>query len=282
MGCLSGGCLPSGDFPRRCLLGLCASGRGCLPGLWGVYLGVSAWGCMPRGCLPMGRECDQSDIPLPSLLWWSVSILLESILFVTCSKRKINNPRLCTVNCAPFLVLGYMHWMNIIEPIMAFNFVLFAIRDLILKPPWINIHMSSVKTNLCAMCVVKHFLSLAEWNNINWSTCKDVCLYCMHSKCGKFFKSTGDLNRHVRQHDIVLFYYCDFCTYKNADKRNTESHMGIHVEGNKKYSCQLCGKQFRFSTQKLRHKRDGCNLDDVECSRSVSPDFWLFFYFPCK
>ena len=86
----------------------------------------------------------------------------------------------------------------------------------------------------------------------------------MYSKCKKYFKSTGDLNRHVRQHNRVLFYYCDFCMYKNVDKRNTESRMRTHVEGNKKYSCQLCGKKFRFSTQKLRHKQDGCNIDNLK------------------
>ena len=93
---------------------------------------------------------------------------------------------------------------------------------------------------------------------------KDVRLFCMKPICGKYFKSTGDLNRHVRTHNATLLYYCDFCTYSNVDKRNTKSHMHTHIKGNEQYSCPLCGKKFWFSTQKLRHKRDGCNITDLK------------------
>ena len=47
---------------------------------------------------------------------------------------------------------------------------------------------------------------------------RDVQLYCMHNQCGKFFKSFGDLNRHVCQHDTKFFYHCDYCRYKNVDQ----------------------------------------------------------------
>ena len=93
-------------------------------------------------------------------------------------------------------------------------------------------------------------------------THRDVRLYRMKNDCGKYFKSVGDLNRHVSTHNATLLYYCDFCTYNNVDKRNTESHMRTHIKGNERYSCPLCGKKFRFSTQKLRHKHDGCNITD--------------------
>ena len=95
-------------------------------------------------------------------------------------------------------------------------------------------------------------------------THKDVRLFCMKPTCGKYFKSTGDLNRHVKTHNAILLYHCDFCTYSNVDKRNTESHMRTHVKGNKRYSCPLCGKKFRFSTQKLRHKQACCNITDLK------------------
>ena len=93
-------------------------------------------------------------------------------------------------------------------------------------------------------------------------THKDVRLFCMKTTCGKYFKSVGDLNRHVSTHNATILYYCDFCTYSNVDKRITESHMHTHIKGNEWYSCPLCGKTFHFSTQKLRHKRDGCNITD--------------------
>ena len=63
--------------------------------------------------------------------------------------------------------------------------------------------------------------------------------HCMVKNCNRSFKNTGDLNRHVNQH-TGIWYKCDFCTYQNKDKRNTESHQHTHVSGNEKYSCIHC------------------------------------------
>ena len=102
----------------------------------------------------------------------------------------------------------------------------------------------------------------------------DVRHYCMRNGCKKYFKSIGDLNRHVLTHNKSIYYYCDYCTYKNLDKRNTESHMRVHVVGNERYVCNSCDKPFRFNTQYRRHLRDGCNLHDLKgATRSASPDF---------
>ena len=102
----------------------------------------------------------------------------------------------------------------------------------------------------------------------------DVRHYCMKNGCKKYFKSIGDLNRHVFTHNKSIYYYCDYCMYKNLDKRNTESHMRVHVVGNERYVCNSCEKPFRFNTQYRRHLRDGCNLHDLKgVTRSASPDF---------
>ena len=95
-------------------------------------------------------------------------------------------------------------------------------------------------------------------------------LPCMHKNCGRTFKNLGDLNRHVGQHDGVWFT-CDFCTYRNKDKQNTNSHMRTRVEGNKLYGCQHCGKWFHFSTQYRRHQKSGCNFPLL--AHSDSPTF---------
>ena len=102
----------------------------------------------------------------------------------------------------------------------------------------------------------------------------DVRHYCMRNGCKKYFKSIGDLNRHVLTHNKAIYYYCDYCTYKNLDKRNTESHMRVHVVGNECYVCNSCEKPFRFNTQYRHHLRDGCNLHDLKgATCSASPDF---------
>ena len=50
-------------------------------------------------------------------------------------------------------------------------------------------------------------------------------LKCMKKNCDKYFKNVGDLNQHVKQHKRGVWYYCDFCGYKNKDKQNTDSHQ---------------------------------------------------------
>ena len=100
----------------------------------------------------------------------------------------------------------------------------------------------------------------------------DVRHYCMRIGCKKYFKSIGDVNRHVLTHNKAIYYYCDYCTYKNLDKRYTESHMRVHVVENECYVCNSCEKPFRFNTQYRRHQHDGCNLHDLKGeTRPTSP-----------
>ena len=75
-------------------------------------------------------------------------------------------------------------------------------------------------------------------------------LKCMKKNCDKCFKNVGNLNQHVKHHKCWIWFYCDFCDYKNKDKRNTDSHQQIHVVGDEKYSCNTCKERFRFSTQR--------------------------------
>ena len=75
-------------------------------------------------------------------------------------------------------------------------------------------------------------------------------LPCPKKNCKKEFKSIGDVNRHVKMHTKGSWHHCDFCNYKNKDKRNTESHMRTHIaEEDFRYECDKCGKKMRFSTQ---------------------------------
>ena len=53
-------------------------------------------------------------------------------------------------------------------------------------------------------------------------------LSCPKKKCDRQFKNIWDLNRHMNSHTKGGWYHCNFCDYKNKDKRNTDSHMRIH------------------------------------------------------
>ena len=89
--------------------------------------------------------------------------------------------------------------------------------------------------------------------------------HCMVKNCNRSFKNTGDLNCHVNK--------CDFCTYQNKDKRNTESHQCTHVSGNEKDSCIHCDRKFKFNTQYRHHLVSGCELPVPKSPRSKSPEF---------
>ena len=91
---------------------------------------------------------------------------------------------------------------------------------------------------------------------------KEARLYCPTNTRDKSFKNVGDFNRHVKTHDKGGWFYCKYCSYKNKDKRNRDSHMRVHTkEGEKEwYECGRCHKQLRFSTQVKRHRESGCEL----------------------
>ena len=87
--------------------------------------------------------------------------------------------------------------------------------------------------------------------------------HCSRSDCNKKFKNIGDYNRHMKTYDSGNWYTCSYCTYRNKDKRNRDSHLRTHNPNGSKehYECEHCHKQLWFSTQVLRHRASGCKLD---------------------
>ena len=69
-------------------------------------------------------------------------------------------------------------------------------------------------------------------------------LPCPKKSCDREFKNIGDLNCHMNVHTKGGWYYCDKCSYKNKDKRNTNSHRRKHdkPEGSH-YECDKCRKK---------------------------------------
>ena len=84
---------------------------------------------------------------------------------------------------------------------------------------------------------------------------------CPVKTCDKEFKGIGDLNRHIRTHKKGGWHHCNFCMYKNKDKRNTKSHMRTHQSQEEGvYECEKCHKIMHFSTQYKRHRETGCKV----------------------
>ena len=84
---------------------------------------------------------------------------------------------------------------------------------------------------------------------------------CPKKSCDREFKNIGDLNRHMNVHTKGGWHYCDKCSYKNKDKRNTDSHRRKHDQlEDSRYECDKCGKKMKYSMQFKRHREQGCDL----------------------
>ena len=109
---------------------------------------------------------------------------------------------------------------------------------------------------LCGKCF--QFESMLNQHMVTHITKK---LPCPKKSCDREFKNIGDLNRHMNVHTKGGWYHCDKCSYKNKDKRNTDSHMRKHDNlENSRYECDKCGKRMKYSMQFKCHQEQGCDL----------------------
>ena len=52
---------------------------------------------------------------------------------------------------------------------------------------------------------------------------------CFKANCGQWFKSESELNAHLKAHTSKPIS-CEYCDYKNTDKRNVCAHMRVHSD----------------------------------------------------
>ena len=63
---------------------------------------------------------------------------------------------------------------------------------------------------------------------------------CFKANCGQQFKRKSELNAHLKAHTSKPIS-CEYCDYKNTDKRNVRANMRVHSD-ELPFSCILCGK----------------------------------------
>ena len=129
--------------------------------------------------------------------------------------------------------------MLITAPHMTLNFKMTVAKVSLQKVHWKkHIYVHKELRFVCDRCGMGFpFESWLSQHKITHHTY--ASLKCMKKNCDKCFKNVGDLNQHVKQHKHGVWFYCDFCDYKNKDKRNTDSHQRIHIVGDEKYSCHI-------------------------------------------
>lgn len=76
---------------------------------------------------------------------------------------------------------------------------------------------------------------------------------CTCHVCGKQFRTSALLNRHVRDvHEGIKEHPCDFCGRKFANKRAMVDHRRVHT-GERPCVCHLCGKAFKTKASLYVH-----------------------------
>ena len=71
---------------------------------------------------------------------------------------------------------------------------------------------------------------------------------CGYEECGKMLQKPWNLLDHVRMHEGVKPYLCQWCgkgfTQKGNLKKHARQHVNPDVNDRKRYSCRFCGKGY--------------------------------------
>jgi KRAB domain-containing zinc finger protein len=88
---------------------------------------------------------------------------------------------------------------------------------------------------------------------------------CTCHVCGKQFRTSALLNRHVRDvHEGIKEHACDFCGRKFANKRAVLDHRRTHT-GERPCVCHICGKAFKTKASLYVHNLFHMNVFPHQC-----------------
>eukprot|EP00116_Pleurobrachia_bachei_P003163 sb/3463425/ len=85
------------------------------------------------------------------------------------------------------------------------------------------------------------------------------------SICPMSFKSSGNLNMHMRKHNGIKPYECEVCGKKFSHSGSYKRHTVLHT-GERPFKCDVCGKAFTQDSSMRRHMRTHTGEKPFPCS----------------
>ncbi len=96
------------------------------------------------------------------------------------------------------------------------------------------------------------------WQGFTWlsSLCEHMYLHLDTTafkcgKCGYHYKCKAELKRHSAVHEWKV-YCCKLCKFHTRIEKNMIDHQCTR-HGEAKYSCDVCGKMFKYRMSCLHH-----------------------------
>uniref|UniRef100_A0A8C6MDM3 C2H2-type domain-containing protein n=1 Tax=Nothobranchius furzeri TaxID=105023 RepID=A0A8C6MDM3_NOTFU len=99
--------------------------------------------------------------------------------------------------------------------------------------------------------------------------------------CGKRFRQTSSLTRHMKGHTGQKPFACELCGQRFSRKHNLNTHMRVH-RGEKPFACELCGYRCTHKASLNTHMRVhtgekpfACELCGYRCTQKASLNYHM-------
>lgn len=111
------------------------------------------------------------------------------------------------------------------------------------------------ETNLKNLDLLKDFPYSSELRKNSKTGKMYIAYVCQHEGCGKEFLRTWNLLDHVRMHQGVKPFICEYCSKTFTQRGNLKKHLFKHynpsIQSRRRFTCKFCSSKF---TERYNYK----------------------------
>ncbi|KAH8268018.1 hypothetical protein KR018_006365, partial [Drosophila ironensis] len=113
-------------------------------------------------------------------------------------------------------------------------------------------HAFQQKIN-CRRHMLSHWKQHLPGKGSTKSKAKAIPFSC--SSCGRSFKKSNDLSKHLATHSQAKPYVCELCQRSFNRKSTLKRHLQVHESQPPVINCQVCGRAYKSKSALCRHLR---------------------------